>query len=74
MPVFRGDDMLFKEITTMDNVILGYVAAVEYNDLIIISKGTKQEYKIPNSRIIRYNEAEILLDITFDELHRYMVN
>jgi hypothetical protein len=45
----------------MDMVDLGYVAAIEYNDIIIISKGTKQEYKVPKSRIMRYNESEILL-------------
>jgi hypothetical protein len=58
----------------MDMVNLGYVAAIEYNDIIIISKGTKQEYKVPKSRIMRYNESEILLDILSGELDRYMMN
>ena len=50
------------------------MSAIEYNDIIIISKGMKQEYKIPKSRIMRYNESEILLDILSSELDRYMVN
>jgi hypothetical protein len=74
IPIFKEDEILYKEIVTMDNIILGYVAAIDYNDLIIISKGTKQEYKIPKSRIIRYSDIEILLDIMFKELDRYMVD
>jgi hypothetical protein len=74
MPVFREDEILYKDIMTMDMVNLGYVAAIEYNDIIIISKGTKQEYKVPKSRIMRYNESEILLDILSGELDRYMMN
>lgn len=70
MPIIKEDEILYKEIITMDNVILGYVAAIDYNYMIIISKGTKQEYKIPKSRIIRYNDTEILLDIMFGELDR----
>ena len=73
MPIFKEDEILYKDVMTMDMVDLGYVAAIEYNDIIIISKGTKQEYKVPKSRIIRYNESEILLDILSSELDRYMV-
>ena len=61
MPIFKEDEILYKGVMTMDMVDLGYVAAIEYNDIIIISKGTKQEYKVPKSRIMRYNESEILL-------------
>ena len=74
MPVFKEDEILYKDIMTMDMINLGYVAAIEYNDIIIISKGTKQEYKVPKSRIMRYNESEILLDILSDELDRYIMN
>lgn len=73
MPIFKEDEILYKGVMTMDMVDLGYVAAIEYNDIIIISKGTKQEYKVPKSRIMRYNESEILLDILSSELDRYMV-
>jgi hypothetical protein len=73
MPIFKEDEILYKDVMTMDMVDLGYVAAIEYNDIIIISKGTKQEYKVPKSRIMRYNESEILLDILSSELDRYMV-
>ena len=73
MPIFKGDEILYKDVMTMDLVDLGYVAAIEYNDIIIISKGTKQEYKVPKSRIMRYNESEILLDILSSELDKYMV-
>lgn len=62
MPIFKEDEILYKDVMTMDMVDLEYVAAIEYNDIIIISKGTKQEYKVPKSRIMRYNESEILLD------------
>jgi hypothetical protein len=72
MPIFKEDEILYKDVMTIDMVDLGYVAAIEYNDIIIISKGTKQEYKIPKSRIMRYNESEILLDILSSELDRYM--
>ena len=73
MPIFKEDEILYKDVMTMDMVDLGYVAAIEYNNIIIISKGTKQEYKIPKSRIMRYNESEILLNILSSELDRYMV-
>jgi hypothetical protein len=73
MPIFKEDEILYKDVMTMDMVDLGYVAAIEYNDIIIISKGTKQEYKIPKSRIMRYNELEILLDILSSELDIFMV-
>jgi hypothetical protein len=73
MPVFKEDEILYKDVMTMDMVDLGYVVATEYNDIIIISKGMKQEYKIPKSRIMRYNESEILLDILSSELDKYMV-
>ena len=73
MPIFKGDEILYKDVMTMDMVDLGYVPAIEYNDIIIISKGTKQEYKVPKSRIMRYNESEILLDILSSELDKYMV-
>ena len=73
MPIFKEDEILYKDVITMDMVDLGYVATIEYNDIIIISKGTKQEYKVPKSRIMRYNESEILLDILSSELDRYMV-
>ena len=73
MPIFKEDEILYKDVMTMDMVDLGYVAAIEYNNIIIISKGTKQEYKVPKSRIMRYNESEILLDILSSELDRYMV-
>lgn len=72
MPIFKEDEILYKDVMTMDMVDLGYVAATEYNDIIIISKGTKQEYKVPKSRIMRYNESEILLDILSSELDRYI--
>ena len=57
----------------MDMVDLGYVAAIVYNDIIIMSKGTKQEYEVLKSRIMRHNESEILLDILSSELDRFMV-
>ena len=72
MPIFKEDEILYRDVMTMDMVDLGYVAAIEYNDIIIISKGTKQEYKVPKSRIMRYNESEILLDILSSELDRYI--
>jgi hypothetical protein len=72
MPIFKEYEILYKDVMTMDMVDLGYVAAIEYNDIIIISKGTKQEYKVPKSRIMRYNESEILLDILSSELDRYI--
>ena len=72
MPIFKEDEVLYKDVMTMDMVDLGYVAAIEYNGIIIISKGTKQEYKVPKSRIMRYNELEILLDILSSELDRYI--
>jgi hypothetical protein len=71
MPIFK-DEILYKDVMTMDMVDLGYVAAIEYNDIIIISKGTKQEYKVQKSRIMRYNESEILVDILSSELDRYI--
>jgi hypothetical protein len=74
MPIFKEDEILYKDVMTMDMVDLGYVAAIEYNDIIIISKGTKQEYKVPKSRIMRYNESEIQLDILSGELDRYLMN
>jgi len=74
MPVSKEDEILYKDIMTMDMIDLGYVAAIEYNDIIIISKGTKQEYKVPKSRIMRYNESEIQLDILSGELDRYLMN
>lgn len=73
MPIFKEDEILYKDVMTMDMVDLGYVAAIEYNDIIIISKGTKQEYKMPKSRIMRYNESEILLDILSSELDIFIV-
>jgi hypothetical protein len=73
MPIFKEDEILYKDVMTMDMVDLGYVAAIEYNDIIIISKGTKQEYKVPKSRIMRYNESEILLDILSSELDIFIV-
>ena len=73
MPIFKEDEILYKDVMTMDMVDLGYVAAIEYNDIIIISKGTKHEYKVPKSRIMRYNESEILLDILSSELDRFVV-
>ena len=73
MPLFKEDEILYKDVMTMDMVDLGYVAAIEYNDIIIISKGTKQEYKVPKSRIMRYNESEILLDILSSELDIFIV-
>jgi hypothetical protein len=72
--IFKEDEILYRDVITMDNVNLGYIAATEYNDIIIISKWRKQEYKIPKSRIIRYNETEILLDLLSKELDRYIVN
>jgi hypothetical protein len=72
MPIFKEDEILYKDVMTMDMVDLGYVAAIEYNDIIIISKGTKQEYKVQKSRIMRYNESEILVDILSSELDRYI--
>jgi hypothetical protein len=74
MLVFEEDEILYKDVITVDMVNLGHVAAIEYNDIIIISKGTKQEYKVPKSRIMRYNDTEILLDVLSEELDRYMVN
>jgi len=72
MPILKEDEILYKDVMTINMVDLGYVAAIEYNDIIIISKGTKQEYKVPKSRIMRYNESEILLDILSSELDRYI--
>jgi hypothetical protein len=72
MPVSKEDEILYDEVMTMDNVIIGYVAAIEYNDIIVVSKGTKQEYKFPKSMIIRLNDNEILLDIMSRELNSYM--
>jgi hypothetical protein len=63
MSKLKGDEILYKEIMTMDMVYLGYVAAAEYNDIIVISKGTKQEYRIPKSKIIRYDDTKVLLNI-----------
>jgi hypothetical protein len=74
LPIFKEEEILYKEIMTANMVDLGYVAAIEFNDIIIISKGTKQEYKVPKSRIMRYNESEIQLDILSGELDRYLMN
>lgn len=73
-PIFKGEEILYKEIVTADRINLGYVAAIEYNDIIIISIGTKKEYRIPKSRIMRYNDAEVLLDVLSSELDRYQIN
>jgi arginine exporter protein ArgO len=74
MSVSKEDAILYDEIMTLYNVIIGYVAAIEYNNIIVISKGTKQEYKFPKSMIVRLNDNEILLDIMSGELNSYMVN
>ena len=77
MPIFKEDEILYKDVMTMDMVDLGYVAAIEYNDIIIISKGTKQDYKVPKYRIMRYNESEILLGslcLKQDESTKYLID
>lgn len=74
MLVSKEDAILYDEIMTLDNVIIGYVAAIEYKNIIVISKGTKQEYKFPKSMIVRLNDNEILLDMMSGELNGYMVN
>jgi hypothetical protein len=71
LSISKEDEILYKEIMTMDNVIVGYVAAIDYNDIIGI---TKQEYKIPKSMIIRYNDTEILVDVMFADLDSFMIN
>jgi hypothetical protein len=36
MPISNENEILFNEIMAVDNEIIGFVAAIDYNDIIVI--------------------------------------
>jgi hypothetical protein len=48
MPVFEEDEILYKDVITVDMVNLGHVAAIEYNDIPLFQLSRKRLCQVSN--------------------------
>jgi hypothetical protein len=48
MPIFKGEELLFNEIMSVDNVNLGYIVAIRYNDIILYLNGQSKNTEFQN--------------------------
>ena len=56
-----------------DNEDAGNVAAAHEDSITVISEGTRNEYKIPNSILEVFDDAEVSLKLTIAELENCKV-
>jgi hypothetical protein len=67
------DTILHKGVRTMDSVTVGIVNAVNDDNVIITSDGTKDEYSIPKSEVQSFNGQEVVLNTNYDRFEQFKV-
>ncbi len=71
--VLSWDSVIHKEARTKDGKPLGYIAAEDEESIYVLSSRFK-EYIIPKSRVIEFDGSEVLIDLQFGRLGRYMIH
>ncbi|MDQ3903262.1 MAG: DUF2382 domain-containing protein, partial [Thermoproteota archaeon] len=73
--VVNWDRIIHKNVRTVDNQGIGKVITVPKNEdvIIIASQSEGDQYKIPRSRVIGFNGAEVTLNITAYQLSSYHI-
>ena len=71
--VLNWDSIIHKEARTKEGKPLGYIAAEDDECIYVLSSRLK-EYIIPKSRVIEFDESEVLIDLQFGRLGRYMIH
>jgi hypothetical protein len=70
--VLNWDSVIHKEARTKDGKPLGYIAA-EDEECIYILSSRFREYRIPKSRVMEFDGSMVLLNLPFENVHRYKI-
>ena len=71
--VLDWDKIIHKNVRSSDGQDAGNVDATYGDSVVIITEGTREEYKVPKSQVEGYNGSEVLLKLTAYELEKYRV-
>jgi hypothetical protein len=71
--VLDWDRIIHKNVRSSDGQDAGNVDATYGDSVVIITEGTREEYKVPKSQVEGYNGSEVLLKLTAYELEKYRV-
>lgn len=68
--VLDWDSVIHKGVRTKDGEPLGYVAADD-NDSMIVLSSRFREYRIPKSRVVKFDGSTVVIDLEFREMGQY---
>lgn len=73
-PIENWDRIIHKNVRTSDGEGYGKVIAIPDNeDVIIISLGSSEQYRLDRANVSGFNGAEVMLDVTAAEMDSYRI-
>lgn len=71
--IIDWDNIVHKNARTTDNVAIGNVAAITDSHIVITSAGARDEFSIPKRYVQGYNGAEVVLNLSITDVHRFEI-
>jgi hypothetical protein len=68
-----GEAIVHKKLRSSDGQDAGNVDAVYAYSIVIITEGSREEYKLPKSQDEGFDGAEVFLKVSRAELEKYKV-
>ena len=72
-PVVDWEAIVHKNVRSKDRADVGNVDAIETDAIVIITEGSRGEYRIPKSEVEEFNGAEVFLRSNIAELKKYKI-
>jgi uncharacterized protein (TIGR02271 family) len=73
-PIENWDRIIHKNVRTSDGEGYGKVIAIPDNEnVIIISLGSSEQYRLDRANVSGFNGAEVMLDVTAAEMESYRI-
>jgi hypothetical protein len=72
-PVVDWEAIVHKNVRSKDRADVGNVDAIETDAIVIITEGSRGEYRIPKSEVEGFNGAEVFLRSNIAELKKYKI-
>jgi hypothetical protein len=72
-PVVDWEAIVHKNVRSKDRADVGNVDAIETDAIVIITEGSRGEYRIPKSEVEGFDGAEVFLRPNIAELKKYKI-
>lgn len=72
-PVVDWEAIVHKNVRSKDRADVGNVDAIETDAIVVITEGSRGEYRIPKSEVEEFNGAEVFLRSNIAELKKYKI-